>query len=105
MLSIAGSAGFNQGLIQTPFQATYRDLLHLWRSDRLYRGGGKGLQCAIGCLRQHPLGLYRLHLLLDGDGLHLRGRHEALHLRLQDFGKKRAKLHGQGTHNVTTAAV
>lgn len=37
--------------------------------------GGERLQRAIGRLRQHPLGLHRLHLLLDGDRLHLGGSH------------------------------
>lgn len=76
----------------SPFQATYRDLLHLGGSDCLHCGWGEGLQRAIGCLCQHPLGLYRLHLLLDGNGLHLRGCHQALHLRLQDFGEEEKKV-------------
>lgn len=77
-----------------PFQATYRDLLHLGCSNCLHCGWGKGLQCAIGCLCQHPLGLYSLHLLLDRDWLYLRGCHQALDLRLQDFGEEKKKLHG-----------
>lgn len=73
---------FEQRLAESPNQhlpesslATYRDLLHLGRSNCLHSGWSKGLQRAIGCLRQHPLGLHRLHLLLDGDWLHLGGCH------------------------------
>lgn len=62
-----------------------RDLLHLWRGNCLHRGWGKGLQRAIGCLCQHPLGLYCLHLLLNGDRLYLGGCHQALDLRLKDL--------------------
>lgn len=63
---------------------TYWDLLDLRRSHRLNRGRRQRLDGAAGSLRQHALRLHRLHLLLDGDRLHLRGRHQALHLRLED---------------------
>lgn len=72
--------------------ATYRDLLHLGRSNCLHRGRGEGLQRAAGRLRQHPLRLHGLHLLLDGDRLHLGGRHQALDLRLKDLGEEEQKV-------------
>ena len=80
-----------QGLLELP-PATYRDLLHLGCGHRLHRGRGQGLQRATGRLRQHPRGLHSLHLLLDGDRLHLGGGHEALDLRLKDLGGEEEKV-------------
>ena len=66
------------------FTSTYRHLLDLRCCHRLDRGGCQCLDGATGSLRQHTWGRHRLHLLLDGDRLHLGGRHQALHLRLEN---------------------
>lgn len=76
------------------FTSAYRDLLHLGGAHRLHSGGGERLQRSVGGLGQYPLSLYRLHLLLDGDRLDLRGCHQALDLRLEDLGEEKAQSQG-----------
>lgn len=65
------------------FTSTYRHLLDLWCCHRLNCGGCQCLDGATSSLCQHTWGWHRLHLLLDGDWLHLGGRHQALHLGLE----------------------